>query len=122
MPYPWGKLHVAIIDDEKLRDFSGDEYRIWTFLILLASENERERGTVPGDADAIAWRTRQPVALVAGTLAKCETRGMIAIVAEPAGVRLTNFARWNRAKPSDAREAARARQPKVGERARLSAI
>lgn len=105
---PWFRVYSEIVDDPKLADFSGDEFRIWVYLMALASEASDRGGTIRMDAMGIAWRTRQPIDVVTSTIRKCEVRGMVERVGEH--VHLPNFVARQYDKPSDQPEETRERK------------
>lgn len=73
---PWLRLHTEIVDDPKMASLSGDEFRVWVYLMCMARESYAP-GTIGMDAAGIAWRMRLPNDLVERSLAKFESSGMI---------------------------------------------
>lgn len=53
----WLRLYTDILDDEKIAQLSDNQYRIFTFLLLVASENELG-GVITQSHQAIAWQLR----------------------------------------------------------------
>ena len=107
---PWLRLHTEIVDDPKLADFTGDEFRLWIYLIAMGRES-----TVPGTigmaAAGIAWRVRRPLAEVEATIAKCEAKGMLE--SDTLTVRILNWDKRQYDKPSDKPQETAARQRKA---------
>lgn len=102
----WLRLYTEIIDDPKLRDFSGDEFRCWIYLLCLARESDRP-GFVRGDAADLAWRMRRPLDEVQAMLEKAQARGMVRPA--PDGLDVVHFLERQYDHPSDAPEAVRSR-------------
>lgn len=128
----WLKLHTEIIDDPKLADFTGDEFRMFVYLLAIARESSTP-GTIQMGAQGIAWRTRQPLDLVEATLRKCAERGVVRLdvtrdvtpyentsdrtskrplFRSVETVTLLNFLRRQEIKPSDLPEETRERKRK----------
>ena len=76
MAMPWIKLHTEIIDDVKLRDFTGDQ--CWFFVCMLClARDGNPPGTVNHSAEAIAWRLHRNREWVDSGLRACIDVGLI---------------------------------------------
>ena len=72
----WLRLYTDILDDEKIAQLSDNQYRIFTFLMLMASENDLG-GVVTQGHQAIAWRLRMPVNRIKSAIEKLEALNII---------------------------------------------
>ena len=72
----WLRLYTDILDDEKIAQLSDNQYRIFTFLMLMASENDLG-GVVTQSHKAIAWRLRMPVNRIKSAIEKLEALNII---------------------------------------------
>jgi len=97
---PWLRLYTELLDDPKMRDFTGDEFRDWIFLLCLARESS-EPGTIFMSVEDTAWRLRRPVDEFRRTLEKCASpeKGMIEVYDDR--IVLLNFASRQYDCPSD---------------------
>jgi hypothetical protein len=53
----WLRLYTDILDDEKIAKLTDNQYRIFTYLMLVACEKE-QNGSFTFDISAISWRLR----------------------------------------------------------------
>lgn len=108
---PWLKLYTEILDDPKLAGFTGDQFRVFVYLLCLARESE-EPGFIPMTQSEIAWRIRRPLEEVESTLALCQYGDRPIITAVDGGYQVEKFIDRQYDKPSDKPEATRARKQK----------
>ena len=106
---PWLRLHTEIVDDPKLAAFTGDEFRVWVFLMCMARESTAP-GTIGMDAAGVAWRTRLPADVVERAIAKCEQGRMLS--RDEHTITLTNWSGRQYDKRSDTPKETGARQKK----------
>lgn len=74
----WLRLYTDILDDEKIAQLSDNQYKIFTFLMLMACENESS-GTITQDQQAIAWRLRIPLHRIKSAVEKLKSLNIISI-------------------------------------------
>lgn len=84
---PWFRLYTEIMDDPKLATWTGDQFRVLIYLFCLARESD-EPGLVKMMPAQIAWRIRQPVALVEEVLELAMAGDRPIIAQEPEGYRV----------------------------------
>ena len=65
----WLRLWTEILDDPKMCQLADDEYRVFTYLLAMAAEEEKD-GAIPFKPGDIAWRTRLPMDLVTRSIDK----------------------------------------------------
>jgi len=65
----WLRLWTDILDDPKMCQLADDEYRVFTYLLAMAAEEEKD-GAIPFNPGSIAWRTRLPMDLVTRSMDK----------------------------------------------------
>jgi hypothetical protein len=106
---PWLRLYTEIVDDPKIRDFTGDQFRDWIYVLCLARESS-ELGFINQTVKDMAWRLRRPMKKLQTNLELFADRGMIELTAE--GVKVLHFAERQYDKPSDMPEATRDRKKK----------
>lgn len=111
MSYSWLKLHHDVISDFRMRKFSPQEKWAYVVLMVLASSNEAERGTVVGDdedlADHCEFNTVQDWLYYKD---KLKAKGMIDIL--QGRIRIINWESRQGKNPSDSTEATRERKRK----------
>jgi hypothetical protein len=56
----WLRMYTDMLDDEKIAKMNDNTFRIFSFLLLLAREQEKD-GTIIMSEKDIAWRVRQPL-------------------------------------------------------------
>lgn len=66
----WFRFYTEIIDDPKMRKLTGEEFRLFTYLLAIAAEEEKG-GLIPYGEEDIAWKLRAPQELVTQTIEKC---------------------------------------------------
>lgn len=72
----WFRFYTEIVDDPKMRALKDDEYRIFTYLLSLASEIEKE-GLIDLSIDDISWRLRAPMELIERTIEALKRLGIL---------------------------------------------
>lgn len=72
----WLRLYTDILDDEKIAQLSDNQYRIFTFLMLMASEND-SGGIVTQSQQQIAWRLRMSVNRIKSAIDKLHQLNII---------------------------------------------
>lgn len=111
MSYSWLKLHHDVISDFRMRKFRPQEKWAYVVLMVLASSNETERGTVVGDdedlADQCEFNTVQDWLYYKD---KLKAKGMIDIL--QGRIRITNWESRQGKSPSDSADATRERKRK----------
>lgn len=65
----WLRLYTEILDDEKIAKMTDTQYRIFTYLMLVAREKD-QNGSFTYDENDIAWRLRRPKAQINNTTQK----------------------------------------------------
>jgi len=65
----WLRLYTDILDDEKVVKMSDTQYRIFTYLMLLAKEKDQNGSFAYSPVD-IAWRLRRPKNQIENTIEK----------------------------------------------------
>ena len=63
----WLRLYTEVLDDEKIAKMSDTQYRIFTYLMLIAREKD-QNGTFTYSEKDIAWRLRRPKAQIKSTV------------------------------------------------------
>ena len=108
---PWLKLYTEILDDPKLAGWTGDQFRVFVYLLCLAREAE-EPGFIPMTPAEISWRIRRLIEEVESTIAICQQGDRPIITAVEGGYQVDKFLDRQYDKPSDKPEATRARKQK----------
>ena len=108
---PWFKLYIEIMDDPKLLNFTGDQFRILIYLMCLARESD-EPGLIQMTTTEIAWRVRRPIEDVEDTINLCQQgiKPIIQLVDD--GISLVKFLERQYEKLSDMPQATRERKQK----------
>ena len=106
---PWLRLHTEVMDDPKLAGFTGDEFRVWVYLLCMARESSAP-GTIGATSSGIAWRTRLPAEVVECAIAKCEAVGIVR--RDEHTVSIARWAERQYEKPSATPEESRKRKAK----------
>ena len=65
----WFRFYSEIKDDPKMRKLADDEYRVFTYLMAIAADEDKG-GIVPYNTDDLSWTLRAPVDLVDRTIAR----------------------------------------------------
>ncbi len=104
---PWLRLYTELIDDPKLRDLTGDQFRDWIYLLCLARKSPNP-GTIEMSIDDTAWRLRRPPEALRESLKLFAERGMVEMVED--GIVVLHFVERQHDKPSDMPEATRDRK------------
>lgn len=86
----WLRLYTEIIDDPKIAKMNDAQFRMFIYLLAVASEQEKD-GLVPLSPDELAWRIRQPKLKLLNALRYLEEARII--IRHDKGVELIN---WNR--------------------------
>ena len=86
----WFRLYTEIIDDPKIAKMNDSQFRIFIYLLAVASEHEKD-GLIALSLDELAWRIRQPKLRLLNALRYLEEVRIIACYDE--GVELIN---WNK--------------------------
>ena len=66
----WFRFYTEIIDDPKMRKLTGEEFRLFTYLLAIAAEEEKG-GLIPYGEEDISWKLRATPDLVAQTIERC---------------------------------------------------
>lgn len=74
----WLRLYTDILDDEKIVKLSDTQYRIFTYLMLMAREKD-QNGSFTYDPLAISWRLRRPKNQIENAVKKLNELGIITI-------------------------------------------
>lgn len=106
---PWLRLYTEIIDDPKMRRFTGDQFRDWIHLLCLARE-AKEPGVIEMSVEDAAWRLRRPVEDFKTSLALFADLDMVRV--EDSTITVLHFLERQYDKPSDTPEATRERKRK----------
>lgn len=106
---PWFRLYTEIMDDPKLANWTGDQFRVLIYLFCLARESE-EPGLIMMTPEEIAWRTRQPVELVLSVLELCQAGKRPIVTPQEEGFLVEQFLDRQYDKPSDQPGATRERK------------
>ena len=56
----WFRFYSEIKDDPKMRKLTDDEYRLFTYLMAIAAEEDKG-GIVPYNTDDLCWTLRAPL-------------------------------------------------------------
>lgn len=111
----WFKLDHNIINDLRLRRFSSEEKWVWLTLLCLASQSD-DRGTITADSEDIADLCDYEQQDLKYLLDKFRVKGLIDY--SPEGIKITDWDKKQRCKPSDTPEATRERKRKQRARSR----
>ncbi|MGE5584428.1 MAG: DnaD domain-containing protein [Bacillota bacterium] len=109
----WLRLYTEIIDDPKLRDCTGDQFRDWIYILCLA-RMAKEPGVIEMTPEDAAWRVRRPVEEFRSSLDLFASRDML--VLQDGQIVVTHFLARQYDKPSDTPAATRERQRRARER------
>jgi hypothetical protein len=113
----WIKLHTDLLDNPDLSEISAEDYRTFTFLLMLARREDCTDGVLAGwTARRLAFRFRQAEDQIAGSLATLQAVGWVECT--PQSVTITNYVSRQYDNPSDQPAAARDRQAKHRDAAR----
>jgi hypothetical protein len=72
----WLRFYTEILDDPKMRELDHLEYRLFTYMLAVAAECERD-GLIPMMPNVLAWRVRYPLADVERTIHKLKALNVI---------------------------------------------
>jgi hypothetical protein len=84
----WLRMYTEILDDPKMSKLTDDEYRVFTYLLCMAAEEERE-GLIPKSVAEIAWRLRLPTDLIEKTISSL--KGLFILKKTVSGVKFINW-------------------------------
>lgn len=66
----WLQLNTDTLDDEIMAKLTGNQYRIYIYLMLLACEEEH--GVITKTHEEIAWRLRIPIKQIQSAITRLE--------------------------------------------------
>ena len=86
----WLRLYVEVLDDEKMAKLTDTQYRIFTYLMLMAREKD-QNGTFAFSPQDIAWRLRRPTQQIINTTEKLQELSIVSI-----DNGMLQFINWNK--------------------------
>ena len=115
----WLKLYTEILDDPKLAGWTGDQFRVFVYLLCLAREAE-EPGFIPMTPAEISWRIRRPLEEVESTLELCQQGDRPILEVTDGGVLILKFLDRQYDNPSDTPGETRKRKQRQRDKKKVS--